>query len=65
MIYESLEEIKIKSYLTFNHLVKGRIKENAYKYLQNRRGSKGHGIAYSELKLSKYLLPYNKELDIE
>ena len=41
----------------FKIMIKLRIKENALKYLLNRRGSKGQGMKYSMLEMSEYLLP--------
>ena len=51
--------------IKFKMMIKKRIKENALKYLLNRRGSKGQGMKYSMLEMSEYLLPYNTKLNIE
>jgi hypothetical protein len=40
------------------------VKENAYKYLMNKVGSKGKENAYTELTMADFLLPENKDLSI-
>ena len=49
----------------FKNMIKTRMKENALEYLQNRRGSKGQGIQYSNLEMAEYLLPQNIKMNID
>ena len=64
-ISQTFDEIKLISKNQFNKLLKERLKENAFKYLINKQGSKGSEIIYSDLSMSEYLLPTNSELTIE
>ena len=48
-IFEKIEEVKMMTEIKFKIMIKLRIKENALKYLLNRRGSKGQGMKYSML----------------
>ena len=64
-IAETLSEIKRMSKNKFKNLVKIKIKENAFNYLMNKRGSKGNQIEYSSLEMAEYLLPYNHEVKID
>ena len=49
----------------FLSLLKSRLKENALKYLLEKRKSKGKEIIYPDLEMADYLLPMNDELTIE
>ena len=60
----SLEDIQSMTYNQFKKQVKERVKENAYKYLMNKVGSKGKENVYTELTMADYLLPENKDLSI-
>ena len=60
----SNEEIRKMSRSTYNNLIRNKCRENAFKYLKNKRGKKGRDIRYRSLQMSEYLLP-NKELSIE
>ena len=64
-ISESLQDIKTMSENNFKKLIKTRIKEIAFEYLLQKRGSKGQGIKYSSLEMSEYLLPHNVKMDID
>ena len=63
-IKETLDEIRMMSNPQFSKLVKERIKENAFKYLVGKQGSKGSEIIHADLSMSDYLLPTNNELTV-
>ena len=48
----------------YKSLVRVKCQEGAFKYLINKRGSKGSEITYLQLEMSDYLLP-NNEISIE
>ena len=50
---------------SFKKLVKSKIKEKAFKYLLDKRGSKGKEIEYSALLMAEYLLPFNDKMSID
>ena len=52
------------SKVKFNKLLKQRIRKNAYKYLTEKKRTKGKEISYSRIKMAEYLLPEN-DLTIE
>ena len=64
-ITESLEQIKLMTKNKFTSILKERVKENAFKYLLDKRGKKGKEIHYSGLEMSEYLLPTNQKLTID
>ena len=64
-ISQTFDEIKLMSKNQFTKLLKERLKENAFKYLTNKQGSKGSEIIYLDLSMSEYLLPTNSELTVE
>ena len=64
-ISHTFDEIKLMSKNQFNKLLKERLRENAFKYLIDKQGSKGSEIMYSDLSMSEYLLPTNSELTVE
>ena len=45
--------------------MKNKIRVHALKYLLEKRGSKGKEIFYNKLEMAEYLLPHNKEMNIE
>ena len=45
-------------------IVRQKCEELAYRYLMNKRGSKGSKIKYEEIRMSEYLLP-NDEFNIK
>ena len=61
----SLEEIKNLTKLQFTKILKTKLKENAFRYLMQKRGKKGSEICYTKLEMAEYLLPYNASLTIE
>jgi hypothetical protein len=61
----SIEEIKQISSSSFVKILKHSIKNSAFEYLIGKRGSKGHEISYSELKMSEYLMPNVQNVTIE
>ena len=58
-INQTFEEIKNMPTISFKKLVKSKIKEKAFKYMLNKRGSKGKEIKYSALEMAENLLPFN------
>ena len=48
----------------FSSLLKERIKENAFKYLMGKQGSKGKESKYSNIEMAKYLMPTKYMLTI-
>ena len=48
----------------FTKLLKERIRENAFKYLVGKQGSKGSEILHTDLSMAEYLLPTNSELSV-
>ena len=50
---------------SFINLIKARIAEMAFKYLIDKRRSKGKEIHYEKLEMADYLMPYNSKLSIE
>ena len=64
-IFLAIDDLKNMNDVKFKKLVKSRIKENAFKYLLKRRGSKGQGIEYSGLEMSEYLLPHNDKVNLD
>ena len=61
----SLDEIKNLTKLQLTKLLKNKVKENAFRYLMQKRGQKGGEISYNKLEMAEYLLPYNASLTIE
>ena len=59
------EEIRMMSKENFANIVKSKIPEMAFKYLLNKRGSKGKEILYNRLEMAEYLTPNNDMLKIE
>ena len=59
-ISETFDEIRKMTHASFLSLIKSRLKENALKYLLEKRKSKGKEIIYPD-----YLLPTNEKLTIE
>ena len=60
----SIAEIKEITRNQFRNFLKKSIKEKAFKYLINKRGSKGKEIEYSRLKMAEYLLPQDENISI-
>ena len=61
----SLEEIKNLTKLQFTRIFKTKVKENAFRYLIQKRGKKGGEISYTKLEMAEYLLPCNASLQIK
>ena len=61
----TFEEIKSMKKQQFTQMLKKRIREEALKYLLEKRGKKGGEIEYSYLEMTEYLLPFNNKLSIE
>jgi hypothetical protein len=61
----TLEEIKLMSLNSFKEIVRKQSKEYAFKYLMEKRGSKGIEINYPYIEMSEYLLPNNQGLTID
>ena len=59
----SLKEIKEMEKSKYKELIKSKCNELAFRYLSNKRGSKGKEIDYKSIKMSQYLQP-NNELEI-
>ena len=59
-IKESLSQIKEMTKAKFNSILKTKMKENALKYLNQKKGKKGNEISYESMEMAEYLLPYNK-----
>ena len=55
----SMDEIQKMSLSQFKNLVRTKCNKGAYKYLVNKRGSKGNEINYSKIEMSEYLMPIN------
>ena len=53
------------THTSFLSLIKSKLKENALKYLLEKRKSKGKEIIYSHLEMAEYLLPTNEKLTVE
>ena len=64
-ISETLDEIREMTHASFLSLIKSRLKENALKYLLEKRKSKGKEIIYPDLEMADYLHPTNEKLSIE
>ena len=64
-ILETLDEIRKMTHTSFLSLIKSKLKENALKYLLEKRKSKGKEIIYSHLEMAEYLLPTNEKLTVE
>ena len=64
-IFESLDQIRKMSKSDFKIILKNKIRMHALKYLLEKRGSKGKEIFYNKLEMAEYLLPHNKEMNIE
>ena len=64
-ISESLDQIRKMSKNDFKQILKTRIKINALQYLLEKRGSKGKEIIYTKLEMAEYLMPHNKEMNIQ
>ena len=60
-----LKEIRMMAKDNFKKLVKTRITEIAFKYLLDRRGSKGKEIQYERLEMAEYFMPHNSKIKIE
>ena len=60
----SVEEIKLMKKSQFKKIIENAIKEKAFEYLIEKRGSKGSLIRYSSLKMQEYLLPDDENLSI-
>ena len=61
----TFEEIKCVKKKQFTQILKEKIKEEALKYLLEKRGKKGGEINYSYLEMAEYLLPFNNKLSID
>ena len=46
--------------MQYNKLLKLKINENAFKYLNAKKGKKGTEIVYSSISMADYLQTYNK-----
>jgi len=44
----------------YSTLIKGKIQEKSFNYLNGKRGSKGKEIVYKNLSMAEYLLPWNR-----
>ena len=64
-IRENFEEITNMQKVTFLNIIKEKLKENALKYLNKKKGSKGKEIEYNGLEMAEYFMPYGDELTIE
>ena len=60
----SIAEIKEMTKNQFRRILKKAIKEKAFKYLIDKRGSKGKEIEYLRLKMAEYLLPQDENISI-
>ena len=60
----SLEEIKLMKKTQFKKIIENSIKEKAFQYLLEKRGSKGSQIRYSSLKMQEYLFPDKENMSI-
>ena len=63
-ITESFDEIKNMTKIKFSRILKSRTRQNALKYLIEKRKSKGKEIIYSEISMAEYMLPTNTKLSI-
>ena len=59
----TFQEIKNMSKESFAKLIKCRIPEIAFRYLLEKRGSKGKEIIYQKLEMAEYLMPHEKRLN--
>ena len=55
----SFKEIKEMEEFKCKEMIKMKCNELAYKYLMNRRGSKGKEIEYKSIQMPQYLQPNN------
>ena len=53
----TFEEIKSMSVTKFKKIVRIQIREEAFRYLTNKRGEKGSEIIYQDIEMAEYLLP--------
>ena len=60
----SFSDIKNMTEDRYKQIVRNKCSKFAYKYLLNKKGTKGSEIEFTEIKMSDYLLP-NGELTIE
>ena len=58
-IHLSFEEIKLMSVTKFKKIVCIQIREEAFRYLKNKRGEKGSNFIYQNIEMAEYLLPDN------
>ena len=61
MTFNEIKEMKEKEY---KDLIRKKCMELAYKYLMNKRGSKGKEIKYDRIQMAQYLLP-NDQLEVK
>ena len=61
----TFQEIKNMSKESLTKLIKSRIPEIAFRYLLEKRGSKGKEIIYQKLEMAEYLMPHEKRVIIE
>ena len=61
----SLKEIRVISKYKFVKLIKNSIQKKALEYLTRNKGSKGHEIEYTELKMAEYLTPGYENVTIK
>ena len=59
----TLKEIKEMNEYRYREMIRIKCNEQAFKYLTNKRGSKGKEIQYTRIQMSQYLQP-NDKLDI-
>ena len=64
-VNKSFEEIGAMTKPQYSTLIKGKIQEKAFNYLNGKRGSKGKEIVYKNLSMAEYLLPWNRSLSNE
>ena len=60
-----LKDIRKMPKESFSQMIKQKISEISLKYLLTKRNSKGKEISYDRLEMADYLMPYNKNLNIE
>ena len=60
----SIKEIMEMTTKSYKEMIKTKCNELAFKYLMNKRGTKGKEIEYMKIQMSQYLLP-NTQLEIQ
>ena len=60
----SIKEIMEMTTKIYKEIIKTKCNELSFKYLMNKRGTKGREIEYRKVQMSQYLLP-NAQLEIQ